>query len=192
MLDKLKSLGIEDDSVIVVFTSDHGDMLMEHGRLNKNMQYETSACIPFIVKYPDRVPKGKIVETPYSSVDFALTILSLMGIWQFPAGVNFQGIDGFEELTSNELWDINNKQICFSYETGKSQSWAMAIKHGYKLVIQKNGVPWLFDLNLDPEEMINYTSSSWHADVFKKLRDAMNSQTERLRGATHRCRGLYI
>jgi len=175
MLDKLKSLGIEDDTV-VVFTSDHGDMLMEHGRLNKNMPYETSAGIPFIVKYPDRVPKGKIIETPYSSVDFAPTILSLMGIRQFPAGVNFQGIDGSEELTSSELWSTNNNQIRFSYETGNSPAWAMAIKNGYKLVIQKNGVPWLFDLNLDPEEMNNYASSSWHADIFKELRNAMISK----------------
>lgn len=172
VLDKLKNLGIEDDTV-VVFTSDHGDMLMEHGRLNKNMPYESSAGIPFIVKYPDRVPKGKIIETPYSSVDFAPTILSLMGIRHLPAGVNFQGIDGSEELTSSELRSTNNNQIRFSYQTGKSPDWAMAVKNGYKLVLQKGDVPWLFDLDKDPEEMHNYASSWSHKDIFKELRDAM-------------------
>jgi uncharacterized sulfatase len=48
----MKNLGIEDNTV-VVFTSDHGDLLGEHGKLNKGQPYETSAGIPFIVKYPD-------------------------------------------------------------------------------------------------------------------------------------------
>jgi hypothetical protein len=172
MLEKLKGLGIEDDTVIV-FTSDHGDLLGEHGRLNKNQPYETSAGIPFIVKYPDLVPRGKIIETPYTSVDFAPTILSLMGISQLPSGVNFQGIDGSAELTSSELFTANDSQIRFSYETGKSVSWAMAIKNGYKLVIQKGGEPWLFDLNIDAEEMINFADSLRHTDIYNELREAL-------------------
>jgi len=174
MLKKLKGLGIEDDTVIV-FTSDHGDLLGEHGKLNKNQPYETSAGIPFIVKYPDLVPRGKIIETPYTSVDFAPTILSLMGISQIPSGVNFQGIDGSEELTSSELLTNNDSQIRFSYETGNSPVWAMAIKNGYKFVIQKGGVPWLFDLNRDAEEMINYADSVWHTDIYNELREALIS-----------------
>jgi uncharacterized sulfatase len=172
MLDKLKSLGVEDNTVIV-FTSDHGDMLMEHGRMNKGQPYEASAGIPFVVKYPDRVPKGKIIETPYTSVDFAPTILNLMGITEFPSGVNFQGIDASKELTSTELLSSNRSQIRFSFETGKNPSWAMAIMNGYKLVIQKYGTPWLFDLNRDPEEMSNYADSAWHKDIYIELREAL-------------------
>lgn len=172
MLDKLKSLGVEDNTVII-FTSDHGDMLMEHGRMNKGQPYEASAGIPFVVKYPDRVSKGKIIETPYTSVDFAPTILNLMGITEFPFGVNFQGIDASKELTSTELLSSNRSQIRFSFETGKNPSWAMAIMNGYKLVIQKYGTPWLFDLNRDPEEMSNYADSAWHKDIYIKLREAL-------------------
>lgn len=168
----MRDLGIEDDTV-VVFTSDHGDLLGEHGKLNKGRPYETSAGIPFIVKYPDRVPAGKIIETAYSSVDFAPTILSLMGVSALPSGVNFQGIDGSKELTSPQMVTANHEQIVFSFDTGKTPSWAAAIKDGYKLVVSKGGIPWLFDIYRDPEEMINYASSEWHRDIYVELRQEM-------------------
>ena len=75
-MDQLKDLKIDQDTV-VVFTSDHGDMLGEHGQLDKATPYETSAGVAFIVKYPRQVPKGKVIETAYSTIDFAPTILSL-------------------------------------------------------------------------------------------------------------------
>ena len=73
LLDQMKDLGVDQDTV-VVFTFDHGDMLGEHAKLNKGMPYETSMGVPFIVKYPRKVLKGKIIETAYSTIDFAPTI----------------------------------------------------------------------------------------------------------------------
>jgi hypothetical protein len=168
----MRNLGIEDNTV-VVFTSDHGDLLGEHGKLNKGQPYETSAGIPFIVKYPDKVPSGKIIETAYSSVDFAPTILSLMGVSALPSGVNFQGVDGSQELTNQQMVTANAEQIVFSFDTGNTPIWAAAIMDGYKLVVSKNGFPWLFDINRDPEELINYASSKWHRDIYVELREGM-------------------
>jgi len=158
---------------VVVFTSDHGDLLAEHGKLNKGRPYETSAGIPFIVKYPDRVPAGKIIETAYSSVDFAPTILGLMGVSELPAGVNFQGVDGSQELMSQQKVTANDDQIIFSFETGNTPTWAAAIKNGYKLVVAKGDVPWLFDIYRDPDEMHNFATYWEHQDVYAELREAM-------------------
>ena len=148
-------------------------MKLEHAVMNKNQPYETAAGIPFIIKYPDRIRPGKVIETAYSSVDFAPTLLSMMGISQLPTDVNFQGVDGSHELLSPELVTSNDDQITFSLETGNSPHWVFAIKKGYKLVFSRNDVPWLFDLNRDPDEMINFATSSWHQPIFEELRDAL-------------------
>lgn len=172
---KLKDLGIEDNTIIV-YTSDHGGMKLEHGVMNKNFPYEASAGIPLIVKYPNRIPAGKLVETAYSSVDFAPTLLGLMGMslqdtssWN----VNFQGMDASHELVSPEMVSSRDDQIIFSFKTGNRRDWSAAIQKGYKLVFSVNDIPWLFDLNKDPDEMINFATSSWHQPIFEKLRDAL-------------------
>jgi len=172
VLEKLKDLGIENNT-IVVFTSDHGGMKLEHGAMNKGLPYETSAGIPFIVKYPDHVRPGKVIETVYSSVDFAPTILSMMGISKLPNSLNFQGVDGSLELFNPELLTSNDEHITFSFDTGKSPVWAFATKKGYKLVISRHDIPWLFDLKRDPDELVNYATSPWHKPIFEELRDAL-------------------
>ncbi len=168
LLRTLEDKGILDDTIIV-FTSDHGDNLMEHGKLNKGRPYETSAGIPFIVRYPEEVPRGKVIETAYSSIDFAPTILNLMNA----GDSSFTGIDGSEELTNSQMVTSDKNQIVFSFDTGNKPIWAAAIKDSYKLVVSKNDFPWLFDLNIDPEEMRNYADSSYHQDIMSELRTAM-------------------
>ena len=171
LMNTLKNKGI-DDETIVVFTSDHGDTLMEHGRFNKNTPYETSAGIPFIIRYPEKVPAGKIIETAYSSVDFAPTILSLMGVHN-PSGVSFQGVDGSQDLVSNKQLVKDGSQIVFSFATGNTPDWATAIRDGYKLVLHTEDIPWLFHLNNDPEEMINFIDSPWLQEIKHQLQDAL-------------------
>ena len=72
----MKQKGLEEDT-IVVFTSDHGDLLFEHGKINKGMPYKTSMGVSFILKYPRKIVPGKVLETPHSHIDFAPMLLSL-------------------------------------------------------------------------------------------------------------------
>jgi len=157
LLYSIRNAGIEDNTIIV-FTSDHGDLLGEHGRNNKGQPYETSAGIPFLIKYPDKIQPGKIVETPYSSVDFAPTLLSLMNVKDY-SQVSFHGVDGSDELLDSSQVSKRKDKIIFSMDTGNSPAWAAAVKDGYKLVVALRLEPFLFDLNVDPEEMINYIDS---------------------------------
>ena len=174
LLDQMKDLGIDQDTV-VVFTSDHGDMLGEHAKLDKGTPYETSAGVPFIVKYPRKVLKGKIIETAYSTVDFAPTILSLMGVPELPFDVNFQGIDGSLELMSNQTISANSDQIVFL----RHYRWAAAIKGAYKLIVSKNEEAFLFDLSIDPEELINFVDSSEHQAVKAELQAVLGEDLVR-------------
>ena len=118
---------------------------------------QTSAGVPFLLQYPHRVKAGKVVETAHSSVNFATTILSLMGVED--PGVEFQGIDGSEELVNSDMISSRDN-IVFSMDYRKRRMWAAAIKNGYKLVIGASGIPWLFGLDLDPDKTVNLIESS--------------------------------
>uniref|UniRef100_A0A7S3Q400 ShKT domain-containing protein n=1 Tax=Chaetoceros debilis TaxID=122233 RepID=A0A7S3Q400_9STRA len=170
LMSAIKDLDIDEDTIIV-FTSDHGDLLMEHGKNNKGRPYDTAAGIPFLIRYPAKVPAGKVVETAYSSVDFAPTILSLMGVTD--TGIDFQGVDGTEELLNSDMVSLDEEKVIISMDSGKTPTWAMAQLGWNKLVISKGDNPWLFDLILDPNEMYNYMNSYLHADIQEKLQNAI-------------------
>jgi len=160
-----------NQDTVVVFTSDHGDMLGDHLKLNKEKPYESSMGIPFIVKYPGHVPKGKIIETAYSSAeDFAPAILGLLGVPQLPPDMNFHGVDGSQELMSNQTLSTNCDQILFS---DSWQSWAAAITSGFKFIVSSTQEAFLFDLFADPEELINFIASPEHQDVKAILQSAL-------------------
>jgi len=152
------------ENTIVVFTSDHGDMMGEHGRFNKGKPYKTSAGVPFIIRYPNYIKQGKIVKTAYTSPDFVPTILSLMGIDY--SDVNFQGIDGSDELLDNADYNYR-KQVRFITDS-KQAKWAAAVDREFKLVISSNP-PYLFDLKNDPDELVNFHGNETYKDIVDTL-----------------------
>uniref|UniRef100_A0A7S3V830 Sulfatase N-terminal domain-containing protein n=1 Tax=Chaetoceros debilis TaxID=122233 RepID=A0A7S3V830_9STRA len=168
LLNSIKGNGIENDTILV-FTSDHGDMLMEHGKIDKGSPFDTSAGIPFLIRYPEKILAGKVIETATSSVDFAPTILSLMGIQH---DVNFQGKDTVEALVSEDLSPIDSNKVIFSadYSNGR---WVMAVAGGFKFVIGRTGTPWLFDLHHDPDEIVNFIDSPFHEEIKLKLQNTL-------------------
>ena len=89
LVKKLDELGITDNT-IVVFSSDHGDMLGSMGRFGKNVPWDESINVPFIIRYPGVIPADKQLETLFSSVDIAPTLLGLAGI---PIPAHMQGKD---------------------------------------------------------------------------------------------------
>jgi arylsulfatase A-like enzyme len=79
LLATLKKQGLEENT-LVLFTSDHGDMLGSHGMRRKRKPHDESARVPGIMRWPARIPKGREVETLFSHVDMAPTLLSLAGL----------------------------------------------------------------------------------------------------------------
>ena len=84
-LDKLESLGILDDTLVVV-TSDHGEELLERGHVGhtscnlKGTLYDESIRVPLIMRYPKRLPAGKVIRQQISQIDFMPTLLDLLGL----------------------------------------------------------------------------------------------------------------
>ena len=78
VLKCLKDEGLENDT-IVVFTSDHGEMMGSHGLMHKQLPYEESFPVPFLIRWPGRIEPGK--DRLHLSVpDLMPTLLALMGV----------------------------------------------------------------------------------------------------------------
>ena len=167
LLDHLDNSGLRRNT-IVVFTSDHGDMMYEHNRNNKGLPYQGSAQVPMIVRWSGKIRKRRKIQTAYTSVDFVPTILSLMGVKTDTA---HHGIDGSGELLLKQLITSNDDQIRFMTD-GLKKSWAAAFNTKYKLILSKDE-PWLFDLSTDPDELHNQYRNPKYADIASTLQAAL-------------------
>jgi len=79
LLDELDRQGITDNT-LVVFVSDHGEMMGDHGLSSKMKMYEGSVHVPLIMRFPGKIPAGVKVKTPVSHLDMFATILDYTGM----------------------------------------------------------------------------------------------------------------
>ncbi|MGC4193229.1 MAG: sulfatase [Thermomicrobiales bacterium] len=103
VLDYLDRQGLADNTV-VVYTSDQGFFLGDHGWYDKRFMYEESLRMPFLMRWPGVIPAGSVVETMVSNLDFAQTFLDMAGVEAGPAmqGGSFAGIARGEAMP--EAW----------------------------------------------------------------------------------------
>lgn len=166
LIDFLRTEGLLENT-IVVFTSDHGDLRGEHHRHNKGVPLEASAKIPFIISFPQQVPQGAVVHNAISTVDFAPTILELMGITH---NVKMQGIDYSKVVTdpsvSSEIQDIAFVRSTGTVQDGK---WIGSFSSRYKLILSSEDDPWLLDLKQDPDELHNHILEPGNEEIVRDL-----------------------
>lgn len=164
IMNYLKANGL-DQNTIIVFTSDHGDLMGEHARHNKGLPYETSARIPFIIRYPGKIEAGKLIHKAYTTTDFAPTILSMMGVsGKLP---DFHGEDASADFLSSAK-QVNDDRIV--YLTNAANRWVAAVNSHYKLVLSITDKPWLYDLEKDPDELINFYQDPAYAEVASRFK----------------------
>ena len=85
ILAALREQGLEENTM-VIFTSDHGDLMGDHGLLNKGpFHFEGLVKVPFIVRWPGQFGKGRVVEGLTSHLDFVPTLLEAAQV-EFPEG----------------------------------------------------------------------------------------------------------
>lgn len=136
-----------------------------------------SASIPFMIRYPRKIKPGKVVETAYSSIDFFPTLMGLITDRDDKfSDVDLHGVDGSEELLSKEQYSNDGEKIVITY--GNQGRWIAAIHSlGYKLVVgrtAKGEGAYLFDLNVDLNEMINFIDAEDLAEFKLQLQIALS------------------
>ncbi|WP_282135720.1 sulfatase family protein [Seonamhaeicola maritimus] len=158
------------DNTIVVFTSDHGDLMGEHRRHNKGLPYETSAKVPFVIRYPKKIDKGITIQKALTMVDFAPTVLGLMNMPQIPES---EGLNASNDL-ANTTKDLIDDRI--TYITSSAGNWVCGLNNRYKLVLSKKDSPWLFDLVIDPDEIVNFYNQKGYEQISKEIKSELIRQ----------------
>lgn len=152
ILDRLDELGLADNT-IVVFTTDHGHFFGQHGLQAKGgFMYEDLIKLPFIVRYPGKVPAGHVSDAMQSLVDLAPTFLSFAGL-PIPGGM--AGVD------QSQVWlgkknSARDHILCEFRHEPTTIHQKTYVNSRYKITVYYNQTYGeLFDLEQDPRELNN-------------------------------------
>jgi arylsulfatase A-like enzyme len=191
VLDALASSGIEDDTV-VMYISDHGDQLGEHGLFHKGIYpYDAHAHIPFVVKAPRTKEKGRVVDDVVSMLDLVPTALDLADVaqpedelmgewWQSRHGPAAPALPG-EVLTPVLLEGSRptRRNALVEYDTDTPAGFDLLqmralVTNEYKLVFyMPTQEVMLFDRINDPDECSNVAADPAFRpvvlDLFKRI-----------------------
>jgi arylsulfatase A-like enzyme len=168
MMQALKDFGRDKDT-IVLFSSDHGDMLGSHGQRLKRKPWEESVRVPGMLRYPARVRAGRRVDAPLSHVDFAPTLLSLCGV-KVPADVQGTDLSGVALGRGDKGPDSVFFQIFVPFAgDGTPHPWRGVRTRRY-MYARAETKPWvLYDLEKDPDELHNLADDPASAAVRAEL-----------------------
>ena len=161
----------QDEDTIIVFLSDHGDMLGERGLWFKMCFFEGSARVPLMIAAPGW--GARQVETPVSTLDVMPTLCSLAGL---DITSLKQWMDG-EDLSGLALQTDGRSAVPMEYAAEGSVAPLVAIRDGrYKLTICKHDPPMLFDLEKDAHERKNLASNPQYEAVLASLMLQINNR----------------
>jgi choline-sulfatase len=150
----------QSENTIVVFVSDHGDMLGERGLWFKMNFFEGSARVPLMIAAPD-LPAARI-DAPVSTLDLVPTLAELAGI---DLDEVMPWIDG-ETLVGLGPHTGRVTPVRMEYAAEASYAPLVALRQGkWKYIHCELDPPMLFDLEADPHELANLAGNPAHADV---------------------------
>jgi len=175
MLAKLEEMG-ELDNTVIIYTSDQGFFLGEHGYYDKRFMYEESLQIPLLVRYPKMIEAGSVRDEMIVNVDFAQTMLDLAGVDQ-PA--DMQGVSFAPLLAGAEPIHWRDSMYYHFYEY---PGWHYVKRHygirteRYKLIRFYHDIEaWeLYDLQEDPDEVNNLYGVEGYETLTADLKDRLD------------------
>ncbi len=163
VLDYLDKTGLAENT-IVIYSSDQGFYLGEHGWFDKRFMYEESHHMPMLIRYPKRIKPGTIDRAIHNNTDFAPTILQEAGI-QVPK--DMQGQSFFSKTPRKSTY-----YHYYEYPAEHSVQAHFGIRTDrYKLIrFYKDGDYWeLYDLKTDPDELKNQYDNPAYKAIQKQL-----------------------
>jgi choline-sulfatase len=166
VLKRLQDLGEDLDEWIIVYTSDHGEMLGEHGIWEKTRFYEASARVPLIIRWPRGFEGGRIVEENVNLCDLFATLCDLAGL-EIPAGLDSRSM---VPLLKGDAADWQNESI-----SQMNRNHLMIKQDSLKYQYYGEDIPEvLFDLAADPAELVNVADKPKYSEDMEKFRTRRN------------------
>lgn len=176
VLDYLEENGLEKNT-LVIYTSDQGFYLGEHGWYDKRFMYEESFSTPLAIKYPAKIPAQLTTDALAMNLDFAPTILDFAGV-NIPS--EMQGLSLRPLCTRGKPEDWRTSIYYHYYQ---STGWHHVPKHygvrtdRYKLIYFYEIGDWeLYDLEKDPNEMQNI----YNQPAYKEVQQNLDAELKKL------------
>jgi len=178
VLDYLKENGLEKNTV-VIYASDQGFYLGEHGWFDKRFMFEESYRTPLLIQWPGTVKAGSVNNDIVSNLDFAETILDMAKV---PVPADMQGMSMVPVLKGKTPSDWRKEHYYHYYEYPAVHS----VKRHYGISTERYKLihfyydidEWeLYDLKSDPEEMKNV----YNDPVYATIKDDLHKRLEKLR-----------
>ena len=177
IIDKLEELNLRDNT-LVIFMSDHGEMLGAHGMREKNIFLEESVRVPLILNYPSEIASRKI-DTPVSLLNIFATVVDYAGIEANNEGYSLRSMAKgkaapVDFAVSEWNWpqrEVPNLMI-------RTKEWKLLISR-YN---EKKHLDALYDLKNDPFELNNllYTNRSAHTKQAEMLKAKLVDYLEKV------------
>lgn len=165
IMDALEAAGEDLEEWIIVYTSDHGEMLGEHGVWEKKKFYEASARVPLVIRWPERFDPGRVEEN-VNLCDLYATLAELAGL-PVPDGLDSRSLVSIMEGTDD---DWRNETI--SQFDGRN---LMIKQDDLKYQYYGEEMPEvLWDLDRDPSETRNFVDDPEYATAVDRFRERRN------------------
>lgn len=183
MLKYLDDENLTNDTV-VIYTSDQGFFLGDHGWFDKRFMYEESFQMPFMIRYPREIAKGSVCDDIVCNVDFAATFLDLAELQQpsYMQGRSFRKIlngstpDNWQQVAYHRYWMHRDAEHnAYAHYGIRDQKYKLIYwyNEGYDLPgTSAGGQPreWeLFDCEKDPLELFNVFGEPQYKEVAQRM-----------------------
>jgi arylsulfatase A-like enzyme len=194
LLKALEDSG-QTKNTLVVFTSDQGFAMGEHGFRHKLAPYDATLRSPLIFRQPGTVPEGKVCEVGASGVDLPPTFFSVAGLktpWEMHGRdlmplvkdpkADWPHVTLFTNTGQQFGSDTNTIPKEFPKTLQSGVPWWVAVRRGnfkYIRTLVEGEVEELYDLKTDPDELTNLAYDPKHKDTVAKMRKALEDELKR-------------
>jgi len=149
------------DNTIVIYASDHGEMLGRHGLWHKMNFYENSVRIPLIISCPEKFGFGRKTDRNVSLLDLFPTFLELAGSRD---NIELDG-SSLVPLLEGETKQWNNRVIAETIGVTRGRPGRMLKRDHFKLLMYHQSEPILFDLSTDPMEQLDLAKDEKYSQI---------------------------
>lgn len=171
LIKSLKDNGLYENTMIV-YSTDHGEHMFEHGLRGKHNMYDSAINIPFIVSYPKALPQGKFNDSLLSLIDVMPTVAELAGT-QLPATV--EGVSLVDTMKTGK--EIEGRSVYTEFHQTGYKAFKQAkflpvrmMRHGdYKYVYSHGIIGQLYNVKKDPNELDNLVLNDAYDDLAAQL-----------------------